>query len=92
MKGSRFCVAMLLSLLSVSGAGADTVAVQPRATAGDMTEPRWEERLTVTVGPEKADPVGATAGSIELRNNKVDGVKTTLLDLRPTQSTRTEAK
>jgi hypothetical protein len=32
----------------------------PRATAGDHAEPDWEERLTVTVGPKKADLVGGT--------------------------------
>jgi hypothetical protein len=32
----------------------------PRATSGDaVAEPNWEQRLTVTVGPEKADLVGA---------------------------------
>ncbi len=30
-----------------------------RATSGDRAEPRWEERLSVTVGPEKADLVGS---------------------------------
>ena len=30
----------------------------PRATSGDPVEPRWDELLTVTVGPEKADLVG----------------------------------
>ena len=30
----------------------------PRATSGDSVEPDWTERLTVTVGPEKADLVG----------------------------------
>jgi hypothetical protein len=32
----------------------------PRATSGDRAEPAWKERLTVTVGPKKADLVGAT--------------------------------
>src|SRR5207248_7707944 len=32
---------------------------QPRATSGDSVEPAWEQRLTVTVGPGKADLVGA---------------------------------
>jgi hypothetical protein len=32
----------------------------PRATSGDHVEPNWEERLTVTVGPRKADLCGAT--------------------------------
>jgi hypothetical protein len=34
---------------------------EPRATSGDeAVEPAWKEKLTVTVGPEKADLVGAT--------------------------------
>ena len=31
----------------------------PRATAGDAVEPNWDSRLTLTVGPNKADLVGA---------------------------------
>src|SRR5215510_14618781 len=32
---------------------------EPRATSGDSAiEPKWEERLTITVGPKKADLVG----------------------------------
>jgi hypothetical protein len=31
----------------------------PRATSGDRADPKWEERLTVTVGPKKADLMGA---------------------------------
>src|SRR5262245_27913016 len=30
-----------------------------RATSGDAVEPDWSERLTVTVGPDRADLVGA---------------------------------
>jgi hypothetical protein len=33
--------------------------LNPRATAGDEVEPHWESRLTLTVGPNKADLVGA---------------------------------
>lgn len=34
---------------------------EPRATSGDdAVEPDWKEKLTVTVGPEKADLVGST--------------------------------
>src|SRR5262245_33208938 len=33
-------------------------AASPRATSGDALEPRWEQRLTVTVGPRDADLVG----------------------------------
>src|SRR3989454_2494998 len=32
----------------------------PRAIFGDSIEPDWDQRLTVTVGPKKADLVGAT--------------------------------
>lgn len=33
----------------------------PRATSGDsVAEPKWDERLTVTVGPKEADLVGTT--------------------------------
>lgn len=31
----------------------------PRATSGDSREPNWEQRLTLSVGPQKADLVGA---------------------------------
>jgi hypothetical protein len=30
----------------------------PRATSGDAVEPDWDERLTLTVGPKKADLAG----------------------------------
>jgi len=32
----------------------------PRAIFGDSAEPDWKQRLTLTVGPKKADLVGAT--------------------------------
>src|SRR5437868_5884354 len=32
----------------------------PRATSGDDIEPNWNERLTMTVGPDKGDMVGST--------------------------------
>jgi len=32
----------------------------PRAIYGDSAEPDWDQRLTVTVGPKKADLVGTT--------------------------------
>jgi hypothetical protein len=32
--------------------------ITPRATSGDRVEPDWKERLTVTVGPKKADLMG----------------------------------
>jgi hypothetical protein len=30
----------------------------PRSTSGDPVEPKWDERLTISVGPDKADLVG----------------------------------
>jgi hypothetical protein len=33
---------------------------RPRAIFGDAVEPDWDQRVTITVGPEKADLVGAT--------------------------------
>ena len=39
--------------------------VNPRAIHGDSAEPEWKERVTVTVGPEKADLVGSTGRVIQ---------------------------
>src|SRR3989449_3470998 len=45
----------------VAAAGDHPVPVKvPRATSGDPVEPEWKERLTITVGPSKADLVGST--------------------------------
>jgi hypothetical protein len=38
---------------------------EPRATSGDRVEPNWAERLTVRVGPEKADIIGADDKAIQ---------------------------
>jgi Right handed beta helix region len=38
---------------------APTVA-NPRATSGDHVEPKWDDKLTLTVGQSKADLVGST--------------------------------
>ena len=38
----------------------------PRATSGDdRHEPNWQERLSITVGPQKADIVGTTDKAIQ---------------------------
>ena len=37
----------------------------PRATSGDPLEPSWAERLTITVGPQKADLVGSNEKVIQ---------------------------
>ena len=44
----------------------DAVPVKiPRATSGDPIEPNWADRLTLTVGPEKADLVGSNEKVIQ---------------------------
>jgi hypothetical protein len=45
---------------AAASASEDAVPVKiPRATSGDPIEPNWAERLTLSVGPEKADLVGS---------------------------------
>jgi len=39
--------------------------VDPRAIWGDPVEPDWQQRLTITVGPKKADLVGDTDRAIQ---------------------------
>ncbi|MBL9124906.1 MAG: right-handed parallel beta-helix repeat-containing protein [Planctomycetaceae bacterium] len=47
------------SALRRASLGADPLlSPTPRATAGDRREPDWEERLSLSVGPEQADLVG----------------------------------
>jgi hypothetical protein len=36
-----------------------SLVTRPRATSGDAVEPAWEERLTIRVGPQKADLTGS---------------------------------
>lgn len=52
-----FLTAPSLLLAAGEQPQAPTVA-RPRATAGDPVEPKWEERLTITVGTAKADLIG----------------------------------
>jgi hypothetical protein len=60
-----------LGLLAVASpslrADADEHSTPPgrRATSGDHIEPDWQERLTVTVGPDKADVIGSTQKAIQ---------------------------
>jgi hypothetical protein len=41
-------------------AAAQPAGREPRAISGDHEEPAWEERLTLTVGPDKGDLAGTT--------------------------------
>jgi hypothetical protein len=49
------------------GAGGESAVpvTTPRATSGDAIEPEWDQRLTLTVGPEKADLVGSNEKAIQ---------------------------
>src|SRR5262249_17484516 len=46
----------------------------PRATGGDWVEPNWEQRLTVTVGPQKGDLVGSDDKVIQAAVDYVTGL------------------
>lgn len=49
-----------LSTAGLALAGSASAFANPRATSGDTAaEPDWNERLTITVGPKKADLVGS---------------------------------
>ncbi|MBI5686932.1 MAG: right-handed parallel beta-helix repeat-containing protein [Verrucomicrobia bacterium] len=54
-------LAAALILANTLAAAERPPVTHPRATSGDtVVEPNWNQRLTVTVGPEKADLVGAS--------------------------------
>ncbi len=60
-------------------AAADTIpqapeVTRPRATAGDVVEPVWEQGVEVTVGPEKADLVGSDHRAIQAAVDYVAGL------------------
>lgn len=59
-------MSMAGAALQAAGANQDSLPVKtPRATSGDPIEPDWAERLTLTVGPEKADLVGSSEKVIQ---------------------------
>ncbi|MBK5292417.1 MAG: right-handed parallel beta-helix repeat-containing protein [Acidobacteriia bacterium] len=47
---------------------------RPRATSGDPIEPDWEQRIKITVGPEKADIVGSDHRVIQAAVDYVAGL------------------
>ena len=49
----------------LSGSDGRPKVERPRATSGDVVQPDWGERLTVTVGVQKGDLVGATDKPIQ---------------------------
>jgi hypothetical protein len=55
-----------LALLSPPARADERPTTKPRATDGDTaSEPDWDERLTVTVGPDRADLVGCDDKAIQ---------------------------
>ena len=55
-----------VALAAVHAAAEDRQApAKPRAIAGDRVEPEWESRLSITVGPAKADLVGGDEKAIQ---------------------------
>ncbi len=53
------------SALRTAWAEDPPAATHPRATSGDPLEPDWQQRLTVTVGPAKADLVGTNHRALQ---------------------------
>jgi hypothetical protein len=59
---TRWAAALVVGLaVCCRGVEADEkpAPVGPRAISGDAVSPKWDQRLTLTVGPEKADLVGS---------------------------------
>jgi hypothetical protein len=50
---------VLAARAGLAGPDGRPPVTQPRATSGDAVEPNWDQRLTITVGPRKADLVGS---------------------------------
>lgn len=46
----------------------------PRATSGDPVEPKWEDRIKITVGPDKADIIGSDHRVIQAAVDYVAGL------------------
>jgi Right handed beta helix region len=54
-----------LGRLGAASTGNPVPVRVPRATSGDPVEPAWDQSLTITVGPAKADLVGTTEKVIQ---------------------------
>ena len=60
MKRRTFLTTAASSGIAMAASSDYPVPVKtPRATSGDPVEPEWKEKLTITVGPQKADLVGS---------------------------------
>ena len=63
---SPFYLGAVMVFASVSTAAEPPPVTAPRATSGDTrVEPDWSQRLTITVGPAKADLVGTSERALQ---------------------------
>jgi hypothetical protein len=62
----------------------------PRAIFGDSVEPDWDQRLTLKVGPQKADLVGATDRVIQAAETRGPGSRIGILIGAETRNIRSE--
>ena len=58
---------------------------RPRATSGDSIEPEWEQRVKITVGPQKADIVGSDHRVIQAAVDYVAGLGGGTVQILPGQ-------
>jgi Right handed beta helix region len=58
VKATMIAIGMVL-LAPIAGGEESPAKLPPRSISGDPREPQWEQRLTITVGPAKADLVGS---------------------------------
>ncbi|MBI4904352.1 MAG: right-handed parallel beta-helix repeat-containing protein [Acidobacteria bacterium] len=56
---------------------------RPRATFGDAVEPDWQQRLKITVGPQKADLVGSDHRVIQAAVDYVAGLGGGTVEILP---------
>lgn len=77
MNRRKFFGASMLgaSMLPAAETGPQAPPVtRPRATFGDAVEPEWEQKLKITVGPQKADIVGSDHRVIQAAVDYVAGL------------------
>jgi hypothetical protein len=62
-------------MLPAAETGPQAPAVtRPRATSGDPVEPDWEQRVKITVGPQKADLIGSDHRVVQAAVDYVAGL------------------
>ena len=88
MNRRHFIAAGSGAALLTASDGAEALKVtRPRATSGDPVEPAWEQRVRVTVGPEKADLVGSDHRVIQAAVDYAAGLGGGTVQILPGQYT-----